>query len=188
MSVLLLLFCLAAPSHAAPTDMDFHQAESLRLSSEIQSLARRDHWVGVEHTYEKAVANGLSLGLRDHLAGASAALAIGDVEAARERLMAARDIEVDREVIETLWSIDTQFARVDLVAERDADLRITDMPFHPHQAHAIAFARASLAETGRFCGYLPAGDYTIDGRTFTVRVAGAGGHPVVVEALTARIR
>jgi len=181
-SLLLLLSCLAAPLRATAGEADVAQAEYHRLSSEIRSLAKRDHWVGVDHAYVEALATGVSLAFGDHMAGASAAMAIGDVGAARERLLAAKDVEVQREVIETLWSIDTHFAEVDLTAERGAELCIEEMPFNPQQANAVEFAQERIRETGVFHGFLPPGRYTLAGTSFTVEVVGVGGRPLEVTA------
>jgi hypothetical protein len=163
-------------------DKDISQAEYQRLSSEIRSLAKRDHWMGVDHAYVQAVATGAALAFGDHMAGASAALAIGDVGAARQRLMAAKDVEVDREVIETLWSIDTHFTEVHLVTDRGAELHVAEMPFNPQHANAVEFAQERVRETHEFHGYLPAGAYTVGGAAFTVQVTGVGGEAVVVNA------
>jgi len=181
-SLLLLFTCLAAPLRATAGEPDFSQAEYHRLSSEIRSLAKRSHWMGVDHAYVQAMATGAALAFGDHMAGASAALAIGDVGSARERLMAAKDVEVERGVIETLWSIDTHFAEVHLTADRGADLRIEEMPFNPQQANAIGYAQERVRDTGEFRGYLPAGSYTLAGASFAVQVTGVGGVPVMVNA------
>jgi hypothetical protein len=159
------------------------KAEYVRLSQEIASLAEKSHWEGVDRAYRKASATGIPLSFADHMAGASASLALGDVAAARDRLQGARALhDDDPDVIESLWALDTAFARVVLTAETGTALTVAAVPFQSDQARAIAFAAEKVAETGRFEGYLPAGRYTLGSVPFEVAVAESGAEPVVVEA------
>lgn len=143
-------------------------AEAVRLSVQLQSLARRDHWAGVEHVYLLALATGEPLPWQDHLAAAHAALTLGDVASARERLMLAKGAGDERTVIETLWQIDTHFTPVDLHADPGTELGVAAMPFDPQQARAVERARDQLRETGAFHGMLPLGDYALGGTWFGV--------------------
>lgn len=213
-SVLLLLLSLSharAPEPAeAPTDPPAASAESaedtdgdtsaeqpdandkaeyVRLSQEIRRLVERDHWQGVEHAYVKAMATGVPLSFGDHMAGYSAALNRGDVATARERLLAAKALdEMNEEVIEGLWGIDTAFAPVDLKADPGSELAIDTMPFNPQHAEAVRYAQGQLAETGVFEGYLPAGEYTLGSESFTLEVRDINARPVEVDVRSDKVK
>lgn len=172
------------PASADATEPDAAaRAEYVRLSQEIASLADKSHWEGVDRAYRKALATGVPLSFADQMAGASAALALGDVGSARDRFQAARDIhDDDPDVIESLWALDTAFTPVVVKAAVGAVLAIAAMPFQPDQARAIEFAARQVRETGAFAGYLPAGAYSVAGVEFAVAIREIDAPPLVVDA------
>ena len=155
----LLLFSLwAAPAAADEVNL----AEYTRLQQELEKLASRNAWAGVERTYTAMLATGATLGHNDHVAGAHSARAMGNITAARERLMRANEITEDREILDWLWEIDSNYGRVFLAADKgskNAVLSCTAMPFNPDQRRAVEFAQQLVTETGVFDGYLPQGAY-----------------------------
>ncbi len=205
-SILLLALCLAppvalagdetAPIETAPDEPEeipdtspeaAARAEYVRLSSEMKRRAAKDHWDGVEHAYNAALATGSPLSFDDHMFGVNAALSRGDIATARTRLLDAKALrDGDPTVIETLWSIDTAYAAVRLRAAPESTLDIAAMPFNPQQAKAVGFARSELAKTGAFEGYLPAGEYTLVNAPFVVIIREIGAEPLVVEATEPR--
>ncbi len=145
------------------------QAEYVRLNREIEKLAARNAWVGVERAYADMLALGAAPGFDDHVAGANAARSIGDTGKARERLLAANAMREDRVVIDWLWQIDSNYGMVSLDADHGAALSAEAIPFEPDQARSVEFAIRQVDETGTFHGYLPQGRYSFAGRTIDVQ-------------------
>jgi len=145
----------------ATTPVSQTHAEYVRLSQEMEKLATRNAWPGVEKMYLDLVATGETPSFADYLIGAHAARALGDVKAARERLLGANTVQNgDQEVIDWLWDIDSNYGPVFLAGDLGkASLDCANMPFDPNQAQAIAFAKTQIDATGVFDGYLPQGDY-----------------------------
>jgi hypothetical protein len=136
------------------------QAEYIRLSQELEKLATRNAWPGVERTYLLLVATGVTPKFEDHLIGAHGARAIGDITSARQRLLLANELKEDREVIDWLWEIDSTYGQVFIACDvGKGELKAEAMPFEPDQAHAVEFAALKVVEGGLFEGYLPQGKY-----------------------------
>ena len=153
------LLLLHSPFIAEASEVD--QAEYRRLSSEMEKLAARNAWAGVERMYENCLSTGYELSFENHMTGAHAARALGDVTSARARLMRAHRIREERQIVDWLWEIDSNYGRVFLAADAGkVELRVHEMPFNPDQAKGVEFARAQVDLLGLFDGYLPAGKYT----------------------------
>lgn len=149
---------------------DLRAAEHVRLSAEIQQLAGRQVWVGVERKYEDLEALGVELTFEDLLYGAYAARALGDTEAAYDRLRRAARLRSSREVVDWLSSIDANYGHVELVCTpvRLAALESAELMLDPEQRKAFEVAVASIQKTGAFSGLLPKGSYTFSGTSFKV--------------------
>jgi hypothetical protein len=180
----------AAPEPApAPASDSQADAEYVRLSFEMHDLAKKGAWDGVERAYNKALATGHALSFDEHMFGAQAALARGDVADGRRRLLEAKALkDSDKQVIETLWNLDTTYAAVHLTAEPGSTLQIAARPFDPQQATAVGYATHALHETGTFSGYLPAGHYTLEQTSFDVAVKELGAKPIEIDARTPKER
>ncbi len=137
------------------------RAEYVRLEQELEKLASRNAWSGVERTYTSLVATGLPLSFQDHLYGAQSARTVGDVTSARARLLVANGLQEDREVLDWLWEIDSNYGVVYLAGDPGmVALEAEQMPFEPDAASAVTFAQSRIEEGGLFEGYLPQGNYT----------------------------
>lgn len=139
------------------------KAEYVRLSQELEKLASRNAWAGVERTYNALVETQMPPTFADHIAGAHAARALGNIAGSRTRLMAANEIREEREVLDWLWDIDANYGKVFLACgggKEQVDLAIATMPFDPGQQRAVQFAMTQIGEQCLFDGYLPKGDYT----------------------------
>jgi hypothetical protein len=145
------------------------RAEFVRLEREIEKLSSRNAWVGVERAYQDLVATGLPVQFQDFVAGAYAARALGDVGAARDRLLAANAIREDRSVIDWLFQIDSTYGAVALDGDPGVELVEEALPFETDQARAVQYAKERVKETGAFHGYLPPGRYTFAGHTLDIR-------------------
>jgi hypothetical protein len=168
--LLWLALALAAdpPDAIAPPPPD--HAEYARLSQELESLASRDAWAGAERTFQKMIATRVDLDFPDLLFGAHAARALGDMGAARDRLVAATSLREEREVIDWLWDLDRNFSRVTLRCDAGSGWRLEAdaVPFNPDQQRAIAWAIAQIDATCTFAGLLPEGGYRFAERAFVV--------------------
>ncbi|TNE87436.1 MAG: hypothetical protein EP330_18395 [Deltaproteobacteria bacterium] len=161
----LLLSALAAPVAMAG---EVDQAEVTRLRTEMQRLAERSAWAGVERVYVALVEQGAELGYDDHFLGAQSSKALGDVAAARQRLLLANSAKESQDVMDWLFAIDSNYGEVRLKVAKGggAELKPAEQPFAADQRAAIEFAAARLAETGTYNGYLPSGQYTLGDQSF----------------------
>jgi len=177
------------PAEPAPAPGSAKDAEYFRLSFEMHDLAKKGHWDGVERTYTAALATGHPLSFDEHMFGAQAALARGDVAQARARLVRAKALkDSDKQVIETLWNVDTSYAPVKLTAVPGSTLQIAKRPFDPQQAKAVGFATHQIETNGTFDGYLPAGHYTLEQTSFDVSVKEIGAPALKIDARTPKER
>lgn len=174
-----------SPGDAAAPD-PAQQAEYYRLSDEMARLAERQVWLGVERKFQQLQALDVPLSYQDYWHGALAARNLGDVQGSYERLSEAAKIEGTREVIDWLWSIDTEYGRVELRTEPagPSTLAIAAMPIVPDQRAAVEAAQRQIAETGAYSGMLPEGDYTFADQAFTVS-AGPKAVTIVVQPVDA---
>jgi hypothetical protein len=167
---LLFLFALSASDPAFAGPKEEAHAEYVRLSQDLERLASKGAWAGVERTYQQCLATGEPLSFQDHLSGAYAARAEGDVTSAYARLKAANEIREERDVLDWLWDMDSNYGQVSLRGDAgQVQLAPGAMPFDPMQAKAVEFAQTQVATTGTFEGYLPQGEYSFAGMTIQVR-------------------
>jgi hypothetical protein len=138
------------------------RAEYVRLAGEVQNLARRNAWAGVERAYVAALRTGESGTFDLHLAGAHAAWARGDVRGTRQRLQRAHAQQERRDVIEWMYRIDRGYGEVRIQVAPEMELeRPASGRFEPEMAAAVAFAADQVRTTGRFSGLLPRGVYAV---------------------------
>ena len=173
------LVCLAGARPAlAQEDAEIPPAvlaEQDRLQNEMQKLASREAWEGVEALYKRLQAlesEGAELTYAEHLLGAQAARSLGDVASTRQRLgwaLEQWDTELARDWLD---DIDRNYGRVSLrIPSRQkgaVTLDIATMPFEADRRYAIEHAQEALDETGVFEGFLPKGTYNLGERQFVV--------------------
>lgn len=149
---------------------DVVDAEHERLSDELEKLASRQVWTGVERKFRELERLGVELTDRDYLHGAYAARELGNVLACYQRLKAAAQKKGTKEIVDWLWDIDTNYGHVELlsVPPRATELGTAEMPFDPNQRNAVEAAIKSARADGIFVGMLPKGDYTFGGQRFSV--------------------
>lgn len=165
---ILLLAGLTAPPALAADEVA--AAEHDRIAGEMERLAERKIWAGVERKYGELEELDAPMTLDDLLIGAHAARELGDVAAAYKRLKAAAKIKGTKEIVDWLWDIDNNYGHVDLVAvpARSAELTAVQMPFDPNQRRAVDAAIKRSKQDGAFRGLLPAGAYSFAGQKFEV--------------------
>jgi hypothetical protein len=162
----LLLLALMFSTQAAA--MTAAEAEEIRLTEEMRSLARRNVWSGVDRMYRALSDLGAQLSAPQHVLGAHAAQDLGDIQACYDRLRAAARLDPTREVIDWLWAIDSTYGQVELTAEPGVSLSVTEPPIDAVQRKVIGLAAEHLATSGQFVGMLPVGEYAMGGMTLVV--------------------
>jgi hypothetical protein len=160
----------ASGEAAEPVDPAVVAAEYQRLSDEMEQLARRQVWVGLEDKFREIEALGVPIRVQDLVHGAHAARALGDVQTTWERLQAAQALSDDDEIVDWLRAIESEYGQVSLSTSppRPVELAPAAMPFAPDRRSAVDFAADVLWEVGAFEGRLPAGTYTLATTTFEV--------------------
>ncbi len=149
---------------------DVTAAEHVRLSDDLEQLATRQLWPAVEKKFEELERLGVDLTYDDLVRGAHAARALGDTQAAYDRLKAAARMQGTREVVDWLFAIDSTYGHVELVTHnaRGIVLAADEMPFEPDQRIAVQAAMDTVRKEGTFSGLLPRGQYTYAGHVFRV--------------------
>jgi hypothetical protein len=150
---------LVGPDASASVDVGI--GEYNRLSQELERLASKNAWAGVERTFQLLVETGVEPSFDDWVRGADAARARGDLAAAHSRLTAANAIREDRTVLEGLWDIDSRYGRVSLLCDADSyiELEPEHIAMDPDLLRSIEFAKARIHDGCRFVGLLPVGTY-----------------------------
>ena len=149
------------------------QAEYRRLAEEMQKLAGRNAWAGVERFYAQLEATEVPIQFSELVTGAHSARAVGDTKLSRDRLNAANKLQEERDVIEWLWEIDEAYGAVTLFCDAEwktrPELAAAAMPFDPNQARSVQHAVKTIAEGCEFDGMLPGGKYTFGHYDFEVK-------------------
>ncbi len=155
--IALWLLCAAASAQDAAPD----QAEYNRLTQELELLAAKSAWAGAERAFRALQATGVPASFDDLLRGAHAARALGDITSVRARLVAAKDLREEREVLDWLWALDNAFGQVWLACDPGSYIALEPevVPFDPDQKRAIEFAQAEIARGCAYDGLLPQGTY-----------------------------
>ncbi len=169
---LLCSLALAAKARAqeAPVEITAEaRAEANRLGDDLEKLAKRQVWSGVEKKYRELESLGVPLEQQDYLYGAYAARELGDVASAYVRLQAAAKLGGSKEIVDWLWDIDHSYGNVELmmVPARAVDLIPEEMPLDPNQRKAIEAAVRAAKDDGVYRGLLPRGKYTFAGQPFS---------------------
>jgi hypothetical protein len=162
---------VAADTDSAASSSDAtDSAEYKRLREELDRLAKRNAWTGVERTFQLMVETGVTPTFDDYKVAAHAAQNLGSIQDARDRLRAATMLREDKEVLDWLWSIDSSYGKVFLAGDPgEYALLIETPPFDPTQARALQFAVDAVERTGTFEGLLPKGTYLFGPHKIEVR-------------------
>lgn len=177
--LLVSLFLAAQPALAGTGEEDtgmtaeereaLARSEAIRLAEELDRLAKRNAWAGVERTFQELLATGETPSYEDFKIGAHSAQAVGDIGAAHERLRRAYSIRESKEVLDWMWAIREAYGPVELLGDPGkVELSPAAMPFDPVKAKAVEFAVTHVTDTGAFVGLLPKGTYMFGGREVVV--------------------
>ncbi len=175
---MLLLLPLLAVAEAAGPALPADLAEADRLREDLELMAARAVWDGVERAYLALMAledRGVVLTVEDHRQGAQAAITRGEIAAARERLVRARSMvagTLAEELSLLIDDLDSRFGQVELeVRGRKVPagvLAVDELPLAPDERAAVLFAQQRLAVDHRFVGLLPRWSYSLAGQSFRV--------------------
>ncbi len=157
-------------------------SERERLEQELETLATKNAWSGVERAYKRLVELGTTLSVSAHLLGAQSARDSGITLACLHRLKSAvrsgagQLVEPGTPIDEAMQQLDDLEAhygrvRIRVGGKRAPVLIRPNQPFAPDARASIDNARVELAEHRFFRGMLPTGRYILDGFEFEV----AGG-------------
>ncbi|HHO50213.1 MAG TPA: hypothetical protein ENK18_04900 [Deltaproteobacteria bacterium] len=150
-------------------------AERERLRQEMTLLAQRNAWGGIERKFQKLEALGGTPKLDDYMLGARAALTVGDVLTAIDRLERGIDglgtHEGRQQATELLAELHRRYGYVNILVFRSSapPLERPDMPFASEEKVAIDFARKRLRRDRRYLGMLPIGTYVLEDTRFTIK-------------------
>lgn len=147
------------------------QAQAAALRAEMDELAARDAWRGVEANYGTLLEiepKGVRLNSTDHRLAARAALSRGDVDLALRRLGVSQETGVDTEATAIEADLLKRFAPVTLDAPDRPLLAELEASGPEDEELAVAYAKARLLETGAFAGWIPMGMYQVGERRFVV--------------------
>lgn len=193
--LLAAILSVTAPVFVSPAEAgQSEEAERYRLQAELDRLARRNVWTGVERTYGELMALSVPIAIGDHLLGAQAAQSRGDMLAAMERFERAVGAGTEAEKADpesqyheakrTLEVFKSRYGKVDINVDRSRVammFRTDGMPFSAQERESIVYARNAVVKENTFRGLLPVGNYNIDGQKFEV-ASTEEWHVIKVEA------
>ena len=176
MSLLPLMVLVQVASAAS---VEEEQAEMARILEDMKQFREKANWTVVEKRYQQlSEFSKASPTVEMHLLGAEAASNLGNVSAVKVRLQDALALEETEKTKQWYASIDANYASVTIKVPKKFDdipeLTIAMSPFFPDQQFALAFAKQSIQDNRKFQGYVPFGEYTIAGSTFTVAKGDSG--------------
>lgn len=145
----------------------------IQLTEDMRQRLRRGVWRGVETAYVELmslVPEGARPTYEDHMAGAAAARALGNVRDVYDRLLRAVELDPTDDALQWLNELERSYGRVTIRDEgkERATLSPARVPFAPDRRAALDAATAALAAGGTFDGWLPEGRYTFGERSFLV--------------------
>lgn len=166
---------------AVPVPTGPDQPEYNRLTQELEKLAERNAWAGVERTWAKLLETKIPPSFEDYGFAANAARALGDTAAARARWLAAKDLREEPMIFDALFDIDQNYGTVSLLCEPGLGWELTaaQRPFQPDRIRSMEFAAEAVTTSCAFEGMIPAGSYTFAEEAFEVR---SGQPPVKIDA------
>ncbi len=168
-----MFWLFASLAHAQPVaTLDERSAAELnRLIDDLERLAERQAWAGVERRYEQILAlEGVVPPAYVHVQAAYSARVNGEMGAALDRLSRAQSLEPTDQLDMWITAINESYGRVELVVDppRTTELEAEKMPFDPEQRRAIDTAVLWMDAEGYFEGMLPGGSYALGGKEFEV--------------------
>lgn len=140
-------------------------AEKMRLIEELNKLAAKNAWAGVERSYMALTELRVELAFEVHYMGAQSARYLGKTWEVYQRLERARAIDATEEVVTGMDAITGAYGKVHIKgdARKRPVLDRPSMPFATDQRLSVEWGKTVVTETGSFDGMLPEGTYAIQG-------------------------
>ena len=163
-SLVLSLGCLMMMFGGIAQAKTSNEAEAQRLESEMNKLAQRNAWTGVDRTYKKLLKlKKVTIRPESHVLGGTAAKTAGDIGAAMTRFKAAGNAGSS----ELTW-LKGAFGQVKIKKHKGDTLTPASMPFDPVKRRVIDAAAKRIKAKGKYKGWLTVGPYTLGDASFTV--------------------
>ena len=177
MSILATVILFSSVAYADSAEAE--QAEMARILEDMKQFREKANWASVEKRYQQL--SDFSKGeptVEMYLLGAEASRNLGNVSEMKIRLTKALAIEETDRIRQWYDSIEATYSLVTIKISKKfetiPELTIAMVPFLPDQQLALAFAQQMIQENRKFEGYVPFGDYTIAGSSFTVSQGDTG--------------
>jgi hypothetical protein len=149
---------------------DANEAELVRLTAELKKHLSKNQNKGANDAYEAILKlKKVTVPADVHYMGGLASRALGDLIAAMTRFEKAAAGGL-AEAKEEVAAIKSRFGQVEIAKQKkeNRELTIDEPPFDPIARGAVDFAKAAVADKGKFEGWLPVGSYKLGSKSFTV--------------------
>lgn len=174
------------PGEGAPPDSpELAQGRFEQLRGEMERLATRNAWGGVEDAWTEMEDLGVEIPVELRMLGADSARIRGDAWSAYQRLAEVMRLATPAEaethgVAGQMQIYRESWGRVTVrrIEATPIPLVAVVLPLMPEGRAAVDFATKRLKATGGFDGMLPVGDYTVGPYAISVK---ASLEPVVVQ-------
>ena len=157
----LSLVALALPDDDGSAAALVEQGPHHRLQGQLVDLVEGESWADAEDAFRSLITSGAPLQQEDWLNGGRAAWALGNITAARDRLMGAQRVDHDDDVAAWLDQINKDYGWVRLFCDDPLDVGLASLEATTNTdgQRSLAFAADRIDGTGRFEGLLPVGTY-----------------------------
>ena len=185
-----LAFCAAvifSGTHAMADKRSIDEAEQTRLRGEMQKLAQKNAWQGVERAFtQMQKLKKVDLCWQDYQLGGEAARNNADPDTYLTRTWQARaaakrppkncTLKVSTQALSQLNSsidsIQSKWARVKITGKKKVVVNFVKAPFNPDLSNSARAVFETLKNKGKYTGLLALGQYQIsNGKTFQVKAA-----------------
>lgn len=170
--------------------LEARKAEAVRLSDDMQRLAARNVWKGVEASYQSSLELKVELKFRDYKNAIDAATALGDLKSAYERTLIALPLVKEgserEDLITRIADYERVYASVRITFVGTLNPRpelVVETPFEPGKRTALEKLREAWAQGLPYEGFLPVMVYDdpnekiiyhVGEQSFTLEALGSG--------------
>lgn len=146
-------------------------AEYDRIGAEMEKLAKRQIWEGVEKQFVKIEGLGVEIQYDHYLLGAQSSQELGNIYVALQRLRKARTIKKRKQIQDWIDNIEREYGLVHIEISsrrkrKNAQILPLEPPLDPVKIGAIKYAQEQISTDGIFYGMLPLGKYELVGQNF----------------------
>ncbi len=157
---------------AADAERSKNAGELDRLVEELQKHLQKPNYKAANEDFEKLLKlKHVAVPAKAFFWGAQAAINLGHIGDTIARYEQAKKAGHTGDNIDTLVSdLKTRYGQVDIKKQKKGEraLKAVVNPFAPDENRAIEFASTTVADHGKFEGWLPVGEYLLGEQKFTV--------------------